>query len=53
MKVRIIKPYMLNTTEKSVGKQMDVTGEFGKQLIAEGYAIELVEVEIKKTKKNK
>ena len=53
MKIELIKPYMLNTTEKPVGKRMDVTSEFGKELIAEGFAIELVEVELKKTKKIK
>jgi len=53
MKIELIKPYMLNTTEKPVGKRMDVTREFGKQLIADGIAIELVEVEMKKTKKSK
>lgn len=53
MKIELIKPYMLNTTEKPVGKRMDVTREFGNELIAEGFAIELIEEELKKTKKNK
>ena len=55
MRIKIIKPYMLNATEKPVDKQLDVTNEFGNQLIADGYAIELKEVivEVKKTKKIK
>lgn len=42
MKVKIIKPYQLRETKTwPIGQLADVTNDFGKHLISEGYAHEI------------
>jgi len=53
MKVILIKPYLMGQILKPVGRHLDVTREFGNQLIADGYAESVFpKTKAKKTKLN-
>lgn len=42
MKIKLLKPYKVDTLEKPAGQVLDVTSKFGKKLIEEQVAEEYV-----------
>lgn len=39
MKIKLIKPFLLGSITKPAGREMDVTGEFGRDLVDQGIAV--------------